>query len=329
MFSEFCQFLSTLLQYTDQLHSFYIVLCVVNALSGIFATVFNFLVLLVIKRSSSLHTPSYVLLSALAFSDLAVGCAVQPLYIAFRVADLTGASTVYCGLGIAYDLFGNCFAGLSFLIITSISIDRFLALYLLERYKLAVTKKRVQALTLFLGFIAALYGLSRMLDRKAYNMIGIILGPLLLVTTSLNYLNINRMVRKQRRRNIRLATQQSLQSYGKEQHGIDMIRYERTLKTLLYVFLTFLLCYLPYIFCTLALRTTQYNLAVEITIHVTVTIVFINSSLNPLFYCWRIPEIRKTVRAILHLDKNQFPNSTDSAQQHEQVPAAVTEESRC
>lgn len=309
MFGDFCQFITTLIEYTDRLRYIYITLCVVNALSAIFSTVFNFLVLLVIKRSSSLHTPSYVLLSALAFSDFAVGCIVQPLYIAFRVADITGASTVYCGFGIAYDLIANIFGGISFLTITSISFDRFLALYLRQRYRVVVTQKRALVLTLVNGIIAVIYGLTGMLNRKAYYVLGIILGPLFLVIASLNFVNINRLVRRHQRRNFRLTSQHT--RGGTPKSGIDN---RRLFKTLLYVFLVFLLCYLPYIFCALALKTTSRNDALQITVHVTVTIVFINSSLNPVLYCWRIAEIRKAVKQIMCRDKRHVLDSVNTTE---------------
>ena len=316
MFSKICQHFGAFLEHRDELYSSYIALCVLNALSGIFATVFNLLVLLVIKRSSSLQTPSYVLLGALAFSDFAVGCVVQPLYIAFRVAELTGSSTVYCGLGIAYDLFGNCFGGLSFLIITSISVDRFLALYFRQRYRVVVTRKRTLVLTLVLSLIAAAYGLTGIHNRKAYYVLGIILGPLFLVLTSLNYININRLIRRHNQRRFRLTSQQSSQSYGKVKHELDMARYKHTLKTVMYVFFVFLLCYLPYISCTLAkLIVKTRSAAIQISVHATVTVIFINSSLNPALYCWRVPEIRKAVRQILRLDKQLVVNSSDATQQ--------------
>ena len=309
MFNDFCQFITTLLQYTNRLRYFYIAVCVVNALSAIFSTISNLLVLLAIKRSSSLQTPSYVLLSALAFSDFAVGCVVQPLYIAFRVAELTGASTVYCGFGIAYDMSASFFGGISFLTITSISVDRFLALYLRQRYRVVVTRKRALVLTLALSFIAAAYGLTGMLNRKAYYVLGIILGPFFLAVTSLNFININRLIRRHRQRSLRLASQQPPQRYGTRKSSIEN---RRLFKTLLYVFLVFLLCYLPYIFCALALKTTPRNDALQITVHVTVTIVFINSALNPVLYCWRIAEIRKTVRQMLCLDKEQVLDSVQA-----------------
>ena len=214
------------------------------------------------------------------------------------------------------DLFGNCFGGLSFLIIRSISVDRFLALYFRQRYRVVVTRKRTLVLTLVLSLIAAAYGLTGIHNRKAYYVLGIILGPLFLVLTSLNYININRLIRRHNQRRFRLTSQQSSQSYGKVKHELDMARYKHTLKIVMYVFFVFLLCYLPYISCTLAkLIVKTRSAAIQISVHATVTVIFINSSLNPALYCWRVPEIRKAVRQILRLDKQLVVNSSDATQQ--------------
>ena len=98
---------------------------------------------------------------------------------------------------------------------------------------------------------------------------------------------------------------------GVLQRRVNIMRYKHTLKTVMYVFLVFLLCYLPYICCTLALRISMRSEALQVAVHFSVTIAFINSALNPGLYYWRIPEIRRAVKQVLRLgnrrvEKNAF-----------------------
>ena len=66
-----------------------------------------------------------------------------------------------------------------------------------------------------------------------------------------------------------------------------------------YVYLVFLLCYLPFICHKIAViisgqSTTTWNI-----LQYSWTMAFLNSSLNPLIYCWRMRHVRHAVINIL------------------------------
>ena len=92
----------------------YVATSIVNRLCSHMAVTCNLVVILAIVRNSSLHTPSYVLLCNLAISDLVVGLAVQPLYIAVHIEQLKEEVDLSCKLGAAYKLIAICFGALSF-----------------------------------------------------------------------------------------------------------------------------------------------------------------------------------------------------------------------
>ena len=61
-----------------------------------------------------------------------------------------------------------------------------------------------------------------------------------------------------------------------------------------YVYLVFLVCYLPDI-CMLFVTTTisEPSAALQSSFPYINTLVFLNSSLNPLIYCWNMRHIRQ------------------------------------
>ena len=72
-----------------------------------------------------------------------------------------------------------------------------------------------------------------------------------------------------------------------------------------YVYFVFLLCYLPQVcnfavvaICDLSVRVKVFSMA-------SITLLFLNSSLNPVIYCWKM---RHTRRAVLDMLGNVLPN---------------------
>ena len=63
----------------------------------------------------------------------------------------------------------------------------------------------------------------------------------------------------------------------------------------LYLNCIFFLCFLPYACALVIIQTTEWNSSKLVALHFTGTLVLINSSLNPLVFCWRLREIRTAV----------------------------------
>ena len=96
--------------------------CVLNVLFAISSTLSNSVVLLAIWKTTALHTPSNTLLSGLAVTDLAVGCVLQPLYIAMKLLEIHQHLASYCHLRIALETLTMVVSGTSFLILTFIAV---------------------------------------------------------------------------------------------------------------------------------------------------------------------------------------------------------------
>ena len=61
----------------------------------------------------------------------------------------------------------------------------------------------------------------------------------------------------------------------------------------------FLVCYLPDLCILWTNATTTDSSAVILSLSMTVTLLLLNSSLNPVIYCWRLRHIRHTIVNIL------------------------------
>ena len=83
---------------------------------------------------------------------------------------------------------------------------------------------------------------------------------------------------------------------------VDITRYRKTVSSALWLQLALLFCYLPYLLLVpFAYRRNENNLllAFSITLDTTTTLLYFNSTLNPVLYCWRIKEVRRAVKDTL------------------------------
>ena len=76
----------------------------------------------------------------------------------------------------------------------------------------------------------------------------------------------------------------------------------------LYVYLVFIACYLPDI-CVLIIgaHISEPTIDLQHLQFYTLTLLFLNSTLNPLIYCWKMKRIQHTIVGTL---RNIFSSST-------------------
>ena len=133
----------------------YIVNASLNVLLALVTTVANILVLSAIRKNTSLHLPSKLLLGNLVLTDLGVGIVAQPMFVAFLVAKVKGFSDI-CFLYASAYITGSILIRVSLLTMTAISLDRYIALYFHLRYRDIVTTKRVFSVLLAIWLLAGL-----------------------------------------------------------------------------------------------------------------------------------------------------------------------------
>ena len=236
---------------------------------------------------------------SLAVSDLAVGLLAQPLYIAVTVTEFEGKSQSNRYFDVTYKVYlfvVNLLSFASFFGVMALSADRFLAIHLHLRYRELVTYKRVVMVVLTMWAVSTGLATLRLCIPKhiCYLIFDAIYVCCFLATTAFNY-RIYVTLRHH-------ANQiQAMQAQQAPQDG-EMVNTGSLRKfavgTLL-VYLAFVICYLPDC-CRLVifavLKTSTSN---EILRLYTLTLWFLNSSLNPVIYCWKMRPVRLAAVDIL------------------------------
>ena len=66
-----------------------------------------------------------------------------------------------------------------------------------------------------------------------------------------------------------------------------------------YVYLVFLICYLPSFICKAVIRIYGSSTALKQFFLYSLTLIYLNSSLNPVIYCWKMRHVRHAIMDIL------------------------------
>ena len=187
------------------------------------------------------------------------------------------------------------FCLVSLLTVTAISVDRLFALWLGFRYRQVVTFRRtgitvigfwilsiVVASTLFLNFVITSWCLY-------------IATALCLITTIFAYAKIFVTLRQ----NQIHVQNHAAQGQPSEAIPMNIARYRKAVYSALWVQGTLGICYLPYNIAVFLTPQRGMSLSIYLARNFTASMVLLNSSLNPLLYCWKIREVRQAVKETL------------------------------
>ena len=270
--------------------------CAVNVLLALTAIIGNSLVLHVARKSRTLRSPSLFLLCGLAMSDLAVGAVVQPLFIADDLVRLYSRSQRHRQFFVGvYNTFGFCLCGISLCTVTAIGVDRLIAVERSLHYPSLVTIPRVRRVLIAIWTICLVLSSAYFWQ---YKIVLISLGTVIcacLCISTICHVKIYRTVRYHQNA-IHL---QFLAVETNTGHVPGHVNKVTSLKMSAFnafiVFLVLIICYSPYL-VVFYVVTAVNPLDMQIARSLTSTIVFMNSSLNPFLYCWRVCEIREAVK---------------------------------
>ena len=270
----------------------YLTLCVLNAFLSYSATMLNIVAIYAIRKTSSLSKTLKTLLLSLAVSDLGVGLLAQPMFVAYVMDSKQKNETneSYSAIHIACLIAINFFFSASLLSVMALCAERFLAIHLHLRYQELVTCKRVAAVVVSIWVISALISLIRLFIPKniMYMSFVIIESACIITATSLGlklYLTLRRHI-----------NQIQVPQVAQNDQGESVQRKRKSAMASLYVYLVFIVCYLPDI-CVLIIDASISEPRNDLQ-HLqfyTVTLLFLNSTLNPLIYCWKMKRIQHTI----------------------------------
>ena len=266
-----------------------------NSFLSYIAIMLNILTIHAIRKASSLPKTLKTLLLSLAVSDVGVGLLVQPFYISVNVKWLQENYPV-CRIYQAFDITMAFFSTTSFYNVVAITIDRFLAIHLHLRYQELVTHKRVVTVVISIWLISACLVLMALWVPPDIRALLVFTGTVIgFLSTTVVYIRIYFAVRRHKSQIQALQVQNTAQA-GEMANSASLIK--SSIATF-YVYLVFLVCYLPMIIWFAAHAIYDPSIALKKYLLFSFTLVFLNSSLNPVIYCWKMRHIRHAVINIL------------------------------
>lgn len=85
------------------------------------------------------------------------------------------------------------------------------------------------------------------------------------------------------------------------QPTFNVAQYKKTVNNMLWINGLFLLCYLPHLSSLLAALAMGLNNFARFALHFSAIAIYVNSSFNPVMYCWKIKELREKVIFLLRV----------------------------
>ena len=280
---------------TEEVHGELIFLSVVNTCLSITAILGNTLILVALHKDTSIHPPSKLLYRNLAITDLCVGILVEPLYVAYWISVVNKRWNI-CYYAYLTEYFaGVSLCSVSLITVTTISIDRLLALLLGLRYRQVVTLKRTRLVAIGGWIMSIVDASTSFLNLLIVSIYQYIVTAFCLVTIICAYTKIFMSLRQ----NQIHGQNHVLQGQWSQVNTLNKARYRKAVYSALWVQVTLAICYLP--FGIAVALTPQWGMpsSTYLVRGFTVTLVYFNSSLNPFLYCWKITEVRQAVKETL------------------------------
>ena len=246
----------------------------------------NLLMIYGIRKCSSLPQTWKTFLLSLAVSDVGVGLVVQPFYSVFLVNWLqqndSGCNTI-----MIFQILGNFLPQLRSWVLW------FLAVHLHLRYKELVTHRRVVVVVISVWVLSGIFSLLplwNLYETNSYNWWTYWFSP------NSSYIHQDFFVAQRHKNQI-----QALQVERGEK-TCSTLNFDRLFNSLsgkCYVYLVFLVCYLPLFICLAATKINGPNISLKELLLFSIRILNLNSSLKPVIYCWRTRHIRRAIMDIL------------------------------
>ena len=283
--------------YTElkDLRSTFITNCIFNNFLTHTSIMLNIVTIYAIHKTSAIAKTLKTLLLSLACSDVAVGLFSQPIYTFFLVKWIQ-LDNIKCDIYQVLNISAHLFSIASFLGVVAVGVDRFLAVHLHLRYQELVTHRRVVVVVigkwLCSAFVSLMIFWGLLSTQQLINLVGAALGFIIALVVYIRlYFTVQRHKNQIQCKQIQEVT-----------HSDEIKNFIALIKStvcIFYVYLLLLICYLPFFIFSAVMRMYGSSIALKQFFLHSMTLVFINSSLNPVIYCWKMRHVRHAIMNIL------------------------------
>ena len=275
---------------TEGTHPKLIILSIFNIFLSISAFLGNTLILVALHKESSLHPATKVMFRSLAITDLCVGVIVEPLAVSYWISVLSEQWNICRYILGVNNISSYMFCFISLVTLTAMSVDRLIALLSGIRYRQIVTLKRTcLTVLLFWIFSIAVTAMS-VWNALITEWTDHIIIPLCLLTSIFSYTKIFLRLRHHQAR-VHVQQGQPIRT-----SPLNMARYRKAVFNALWLQLALVACYLPFFLVEILWNNTKNTTSLYVARQSSATLIYLNSSVNPILYCWKIREVRQAVK---------------------------------
>lgn len=161
------------------------------------------------------------------------------------------------------------------------------------RYSHFVTVFRTSMFVIAIWPFLSVNAIARVIGvtNHTFLLINVILIFLCLVTISMSYYKIFRVINRHR---VQIQTQMSsVAQFSGSSTTTEKLKSKKSLLTAVYIVGLFWLCYLPFACVIVTYLVTGISSSMRTAYAVTGTLAVANSIINPVLYYWRISEMRQ------------------------------------
>ena len=181
----------------------------------------------------------------------------------------------------------------------ALGVNRFLAIQKPLRYEEIVTKKRVNILVITIWLFSVFLILCAavlVIPQNTVSVIFLIIEYLCFVVTAWSSYNIYLTARHHN-----MQIQAQAQAQQDSQNNMVIANRRKSAQSTLFIYVVFWACYLPQCVILIALQFAQARQSTTFNefFVFSSSLVLLNSSLNPVIYCWKMRYIRRPILNIL------------------------------
>ena len=264
-----------------------------NIFLSIAAVLGNVMILDALRKESFLRPSSKLFFRCLATTDICVGVFTEPLAIYYWMSVANERWNNCRSVVASVFMIGNTLTLVSLLTVTAISVDRLLSLLLGLRYKHIVTMERTYMAIAAFWIMSIAGAAMSLLNYLVYSWYVYTVITLCLVTAIFTYTKIFHTLRHH---------QNQVHNTLHQIPPLTLARDRKAVSSALWLQLAMGVCYLPHVIVGIVGQVllnpsepaSSWLFLAKVC---TVTLVYLNSSLNPILYSWKIRSVRNTVKA--------------------------------
>lgn len=290
-----CLFLDTNQQSFKYISIANIIAGVLNGIFALIATSSNTVVLISFWKTPSLRTPQNSLLCWIAFADLLVGALVQPLDVVQRIMEELQKIDMYCSIRLAKNALAWIISSVSFCILTTISVERLVALLKPLHHNTLVTHSSILLLVALYWVLSIVLYVARFAGLPNQTFFGMA-SVVALVNVTINvvsYFKIFKVIKRHQRR-IHDEAVLSNRLHGK-MAATEMKYFKTFTLTVVYIITLVILYYVPFICYLVTYTILGFIGPVKLAYICLETLSYMNSSVNPFIYSYRLRSIREAI----------------------------------